>query len=89
MTGATKFRIALVLLLAVIVIFVSPAVNLEPTALRALQVASMLFAALALAGTVLAYGANLLARYVDTAFSFHPVLSRTDDIIDLNCTRLC
>ena len=48
-----KSVVVILLLLTVVTIFVSPAVDLQPTALRALQAASLLLAALLLASTVL------------------------------------
>jgi len=80
--------LAIVLVLSVITIFVSPVTNLQPSALRALQLANMLFAFLALAGVLVV---TLFSRVVplgiirERAPGFLPV----PDLVDLNCTRLC
>jgi len=79
----------IMLLLSVIAIFVSPAVDLEPTALRALQLANALFAILALAGTILT---GLFSRVVSSfPRVIEPVcaLLPAPELVDLNCTRLC
>ncbi len=84
-----KFGVVILVLLSVITVFVSPSVDLEPTALRAAKLAHLLFALMALAGTMFA---ARLARAVA------PVIANSDrdcalqagpDIVDLNCTLLC
>ena len=47
-----RFGLVVLLFLSVMIIFIAPSVDLQPTALRAIQMANMLFAMLALAGTV-------------------------------------
>jgi len=81
--------VVVILLLAVIVVFVSPAVDLEPTALRAAQAATLLFALLALAG-------SFIARSLQAPCLHLVAISRTErvpffapDLVDLNCNRLC
>lgn len=54
MNSEAKLGIVIVLVLSVMVVFVSPTVDLEPSALRALKAANMVLAALVLAGTAIA-----------------------------------
>jgi len=88
-TGASKVVVGIVLLLSVLVVFAAPAVDLEPTALRAIQAASLFFAVLALAGTTIA--ATLIAANPHTApvFGVHAIETTTASLVDLNCVRLC
>ena len=89
MSDRTRFLVAFLLLLAVLIVFISPAVDLEPSALKALHMATLLFAALALAGTVLALGDQIvLERFVD-ALAFHSPPHPTESLLDLECSRLC
>ena len=83
-----KFVFALLLLSIVAIIFISPAVDLEPTALRALQFAYLLFALLAWAGITVF--SRLVAPIIDVSPSEFPlnIVSRPSPF-DLNCTRLC
>jgi hypothetical protein len=83
----TKFWVALLLLLTVLAVCISPAVDLEPTALRALRLANLLFAALAL--VILIGAINRATRPVDAAARFYPLLVTPKSILDLACTRLC
>jgi hypothetical protein len=81
--------VVVILLLAVTVVFVSPAVDLEPTALRAAQAASLLFAVLSLAGSFIASNLHtsslqLVAILTSGSAPFFP-----PDLVDLNCNRLC
>jgi hypothetical protein len=88
MADRAKLGMAIVLVLSVITIFISPVVDLQPTALRALQLANMLCAVLALAGAVLA---TLFSRVIPFATILEPDcgLLPAPDLVDLNCTRLC
>lgn len=79
----------ILLLLSVLTIFISPAVDLQPTALRAVQLANMLFAVLALAGTSLTACLSRPTVRVAGAFEHASPLVPAQDLIDLNCTRLC
>ena len=89
MRTSLRFGLVVVLLLIVTAIFISPAVDLEPTALRAMQMANMLFAMLALAG--IAVAAHLHHHVSPTAETLecNRVCIPPADIVDLNCTRLC
>ena len=89
MDDKNKPGIVIVLLLVVMTVFLAPTVNLEPTALRAMKAASMLFAALALAGT--AFAALLSVSFASTGIIFesHRVPQKAGNIVDLICARLC
>ena len=77
------------LLLSVLIIFVSPAIGLEPTALRALKMADLLFAAIALAGTIVVTGLSGEFKHLVASIHFFFMLARIANRVDLNCTRLC
>ncbi len=82
--------VAILLILSVTVIFISPAIDLQPTALRALQLANMLFAVLVLLGTSVLALLFTVRHTVQTVFEcecFSP--PPTSDLVDLNCTRRC
>lgn len=89
MSCVTKVAVGILLLLSVLIVFTAPAVDLEPTALRAMQSASLLFAALALAGTTIA--AMLIASNpsLGVVFGFHPIETSSASLVDLHCVRLC
>jgi hypothetical protein len=87
--GALKVGVGIALLLTVLVIFAAPAVDLEPTALRAMQAATLLFAVLALAGTTIAAMLTMSGACLGTIFGFHPIGTTTASLVDLNCVRLC
>jgi hypothetical protein len=89
MRTVSKLTLVTLLLLTVLTVFISPAVDLQPTALRALQAANMLFAALALAGHLLAADITTLISWTAGTSDLHLALPRTEDILELNCTRLC
>lgn len=80
--------VVVILLLAVTVVFVSPAVDLEPTALRAAQAASLLFAVLALAGSVIASLHTSCFQLV-VSLRTESVPFYAANLVDLNCNRLC
>jgi ABC-type Mn2+/Zn2+ transport system permease subunit len=86
---AIKVVVGIVLLLSVLVIFTAPAVDLEPTALRAMQAASLLFAVLALAGTTIAAMLTPFNPSFGVVFGFHPIETGSASLVDLNCVRLC
>jgi len=89
MSAAVKVAVGIVLLLSVLVVFIAPAVDLEPTALRAMQAASLLFAVLALARTTIAATLTLSNPYMGAVFSGRPIDASTASLVDLNCARLC
>ncbi|MFB3915283.1 MAG: hypothetical protein ACE14M_01030 [Terriglobales bacterium] len=79
--------IALVLLLGVAFIFVSPMLDLAPTAMRAARAAQMSFLAIALQVTIVAgvcAGISLLGPPLAVS-----ALGAGVDTLDLTCSRLC
>lgn len=89
MSDAAKFGIVIGLLLIVMTVFIAPAVDLEPTALRAMKAASMLFAALALAGTAIAARFSVSFSYIRIISEFRRLRQSAANIVDLICVRLC
>jgi hypothetical protein len=83
-----KFAWVILLLLSVIAIFVSPAVDLQPTALRAMQCAGLLFAVLLLARTVIGTRYRVLPSQIALFVERHFVVSPPLDLLALNCARL-
>lgn len=81
--------VVVILLLAVTVVFVSPAVDLEPTALRAAQAASLLLAVLALARSVLASIPHTPCLQLVAILTTESASFFVPDLVDLNCNRLC
>ena len=84
MEGKSRIVIAVVLALGIIVLFVLPAYDVPPTAMRSWQAAKIL----ALTISFLA----VLFLIAAIPAGLHPeVLLRTPapDIVDLTCTRLC
>ncbi len=74
---------------AILVLFVSPVLDMEPSAMRAMRHAHIFFHAFAAAASMLLY---LLAKHADFfawAFEVHPARQDGPDLFDLNCTRLC
>ena len=89
MTRGARFRIALLLVLAILTICISPATDLQPTALRSVQVANMLFAALALAGSLTASGFGVVFILFSRIVYRLRACELLEDLLSLNCTRLC
>ena len=89
MRGVARIALIIFLLLSVLTVFVSPNVDLEPTALRAMQFANLLFAVLVLAGSTIA--ALLPTPFVRIASLTELDISAVagPDLLDLNCARLC
>ena len=89
MNDRSKLVIVVLLLLSVATIFVSPAVDLQPTALRALQLANLFFAFLALgasaASALLEVPLSRVGSTIEREWFLAPSLS----LLDLNCVRLC
>jgi hypothetical protein len=77
-----------VLLVTVVAVFISPAIDLEPTALRASQAAQALQTALLSAAFVLS---SLLCLAAPGFLGpiCHLRLKIHADLLELNCTRLC
>ncbi len=84
---ATKI-IVVIVVLAVAVVCVAPFVNLEPTVLNSVQAVFALIAGLA-SVAVFRFGVMSLSLLRQTIVqSSHP-LSRSSDVLDLICSRLC
>lgn len=84
-----QFVAALLLIVGVVVVFVAPAVNLEPTAMRAARAAQL--AALALLAASTAAVALAVPTSQSQAFREFPPVVRgaSADVVDLDCARLC
>lgn len=83
------FTIATVLAIVVVVIsvFISPAVDLEPTALRAMQGLIALFSVFTLARmTCSVFQDRHCKEHYCLGANFSP---QTPPLLDLNCSRLC
>jgi hypothetical protein len=85
----TKLAIVILLLLSVIAIFVSPAVDLQPTAMRAMKFVGLLFAALLLAGAALCARLSLCLDTIATVIRSHSLLEPPPELFALNCALLC
>ena len=83
-----KFWVALLLLLIVVAICISPFVNLEPTTLKSVRVANLLFAALAFL-VVLAATIDGATRAFDAAAGVSPPLVTAESTLELNCIHVC
>jgi hypothetical protein len=84
-----KLGIVIVLLLIVMTVFIAPTVDLEPTALRAMKAASLLFAALVLAGTAIAALLSVSFSSTGIILASDSARQKAANIVDLNCVRLC
>ncbi len=89
MENRFKFAVVVLLLLSLMTIFISPAADLQPTALRSLQLANLLFAVLALAGTAVSSQLNESINPIAITSEDDFAWVSTPNLIDLNCTRLC
>jgi hypothetical protein len=90
MNGMAKHLAAVSILIAVVAIFIAPAFDLPPTALRAARAAQQIL-----------MGFAFLAATASAALLCSPVLSvllraipkplklASPSVIDLNCSRLC
>ena len=87
--GIVRLALGVVLVLAVLIIFISPAIDLPPTALRSLKMANLLFFAIALGGKVLVTGLAGVVRYPAFDVAPYPGPAIVEDRVNLNCTRLC
>ena len=84
-----RVKLVVLLLTGIIIVFVSPAADLPPTALRSLKMANALMAGFALAGLYLS--SLFRSVYLPTAAAAAPRdgSPRPPDLLNLNCTRLC
>jgi hypothetical protein len=84
----TKRVVAWLLVLAIAVVFISPIVDLDPTALRSVRAAQSLQMALASAA------ASFSALLLGLSSNFSPSVDRffvavRGHLFNLNCSRLC
>ncbi len=84
-----KLGLIILVLVSVALVFISPAVDLEPTALRAAKMATLLFALLALAGTIFYARLSRAISPIAAACEADCALLLGRDVVDLNCSRLC
>ena len=82
------FWLALVALLAVIVVFIAPSVDLEPGALRAWQAACAIFLAMALSSRAFAARHQTCASRQSSQFCFLYNLSNRAPL-QFSCILLC
>lgn len=85
-----RVKLVVLLLTGIIIIFVLPAADLPPTALRSLKMANALMAGFALAGLYLSSlfrSVNHLPTAPVAAHRNGP--PRPPDLLNLNCARLC
>jgi len=85
---ATNILVITVMVIAVAAVFLAPSTSLEPTALRAHQAAKMLMVALLAAALSPSFALPIspLARSQERT---EGPLAGVDDLVALNCTRLC
>lgn len=89
MSRRLQIGFAVVLLLLVLAVFVSPAVDLLPTALRASHLLAMLWTLLTFAALVFSLF-DIPASTWTTYFGGRQVpIPSGLSLLDLNCTRLC
>jgi hypothetical protein len=84
--------VTLVILLTVVIVFLAPSLDLEPSALRAWRAAAMVFLAIVIAVQFLAYTfANCLLEFCKLRANNCPyAISPAEfSLLDLYCTRLC
>ena len=84
-----KFVVVILLLTSVLYVFISPAVDLEPTVLRALKFACLIFAALLAAIFVRDVSLCVPLALEILADAPDSICAPSPGLIDLNCTRLC
>ncbi|HUO24456.1 MAG TPA: hypothetical protein VMU61_02245 [Candidatus Aquilonibacter sp.] len=89
MKNRFKLGVVILLLLSVIAIFISPAVDLQPTALRAVQLANLLFAVLALAGSAVSTRLDVSIGRLATVSGRDYSPLPAPDLVVLNCARIC
>jgi len=81
--------IACLILFSVVAVFVSPGVDLEPTAMRAVQAATLAMAALAAAATLLTSMLLASEQFTPSGGALHCCSIVPPDLIAVICTRLC
>lgn len=89
MKRRVEFATVILLLLSVLTVVILPSVDLQPTALRAARLASLVYAVLVLAGAAMAARTTRPIARIAAIFERVYVQLPAPDLIDLNCTRLC
>lgn len=88
MNRAVQFAVILVLLLIMIAVFLSPTIDLEPTALRVIFWAVALFASLHLVRIAFS-GIREFALGERIQFGPPAIDLPSPSLVDLDCVRLC
>ena len=78
-----------VTVVAILVLFVSPVLDLEPSAMRAMRQAHIFFHAFAAAASMLVYLLSRQDEFFRWRFEVYPARRDELDLSDLNCARLC
>ena len=89
MRGASKIGVGLFLLFVVLAVCISPFVDLAPTILRSQVLFSLLFAAIAVAGTALVSWTSPVTGGWKCVVSTGDGLFLRSNLLALNCSRLC
>jgi hypothetical protein len=82
-----KAAIAVLLVVGIAVVFLSPVLDLQPTTVRFIRPAPLPVAAL-VAAALSVYDTSFVAYSRFAAFS-QAIPTGTGSLVDLNCTRLC
>jgi hypothetical protein len=89
MRGASKIGVGVFLLFVVLAVCISPFVDLAPTILRSQVLCSLLFAAIAVAGTALVSRTSPVAGGLKCVISPGNRFFLRSNLLALNCSRLC
>jgi cytochrome c biogenesis factor len=82
----TRILLALVVAMAILVLFVLPAFDVDPTAMRAARAAALLMISIACAAfTFLASKACVSCRLLSPHFR----VNTTPDVLEVTCSLLC
>lgn len=84
-----KFIVCLVLVVSVVAVFVAPAVDLEPTAMRAARAAQLFMCSFAAAAAIMFSLLPAMQSAHVGLFGHLHVLCSSADILDVDCARLC
>jgi hypothetical protein len=92
MSSRLNIVLVILLILAVTLVFLAPMVDLEPTALRAVRAAAMLFLAIVIAAHFFR-GSYFIPILMAFGFcnreNLNPIQVDQPSLIDLYCSRLC
>ena len=89
MRGTSKIGVGLFLLFVVLAVCISPFVDLAPTILRSQVLCSLLFAAIALAGTAILCRTSPVTDGCKCVSSPADSAGLGSNLLALNCSRLC